>query len=548
MSRSSRAGGASTADPNLRVREAGDDDAQAVCEVFRAVYGEEYSYPAFFDVYRMKKMIFGDDTLVLVAEDTAAGRILGTAAVILEVGAYSDLVGEFGRLAVHPDARGRGLGKLLMEERLRRVEQRLQVGVVEARVAHPFAQKISCRYGFAPVGFLASKHRFGDHRESVALLAQYFGHALRLRRNHPRVIPEVYPMAMTSFRNVGMEPDAIVAEREPSYPGGEDYQIQELTDEGYSSLLRIERGRRQDREVFGPLRLHYGFFKLQAHRSSYLIARKGSHIAGALGYTYDEYEGNLRVFELIVLEEHAIPALLHRLEEECSILPHVRALEIDVSAYAPRMQRTLLERGFVPVAYIPALAFQRTERLDVVKMQRLLDPVEIPPAKLLPATQRVADLVLEAYRHKEAIPRLREVAHHCHLFTGLTEEQVERLAGVFNRREFAAGSALFQAGEESEEMYVLLSGAVEIRMPEQSEPVGTVSSGETVGEVAFLAEARHSARAVAASEPVESGVLSRRDFADLVRRRPDIGVVIYRNLAQGLGEKLKRADRILSRG
>ncbi|MDY7096388.1 MAG: GNAT family N-acetyltransferase, partial [Acidobacteriota bacterium] len=347
--------GETAAGPNssIRIREAGDEDAQAVCEIFRAVYGGDYTYPHFFDVHQMKKIIFGEDTLVLVAEDTAAGRILGTAAVILEVGAYSDLVGEFGRLVVHPDARGRGLGKLLMEERLRRVRDRLQVGLVEARVAHPFAQKISRRYGFAPVGFLASKHRFGDYRDSVALLVQYFGHALRLRRNHPRVIPEVYPMAMAAFRNVSMEPDAIVVEREPSYPGGEDYEIQELTDEGYSSLLRIERGRRQDREVFGPLRLHYGFFKLQAHRSSYIIARKGSHIAGALGYTYDEYEGNIRVFELIILEEHSIPFLLENLERECADLPNVRALEIDVSAYAPRMQRTLVERGFVPVAYIP---------------------------------------------------------------------------------------------------------------------------------------------------------------------------------------------------
>jgi hypothetical protein len=41
---------------------------------------------------------------------------------------------------------------------------------------------------------------------------------------------------------------------------------------------------------------------------------------------------------------------------------------------------------------------------------------------------------------------------------------------------------------------------------------------------------------------VETGVLSRQDLRSLVRLRPGIGVVLYRNLARGLGEKLRRAD------
>ena len=55
----------------------------------------------------------------------------------------------------------------------------------------------------------------------------------------------------------------------------------------------------------------------------------------------------------------------------------VCCIEVDVSAYAPRMQRTLVELGFLPVAYLPALVFHEVERLDVVKMVRLLDPPEV---------------------------------------------------------------------------------------------------------------------------------------------------------------------------
>jgi hypothetical protein len=41
-------------------------------------------------------------------------------------------------------------------------------------------------------------------------------------------------------------------------------------------------------------------------------------------------------------------------------------------------------------------------------------------------------------------------------------------------------------------------------------------------------------------------ILAHQDLAELIRLRPDIGLLIYRNLAVGLGEKLKRLDASLA--
>ena len=90
-------------------------------------------------------------------------------------------------------------------------------------------------------------------------------------------------------------------------------------------------------------------------------------------------------------------------------------------------------------------------------------------------------------------------------------------------------------------MYIVLSGSLAIHMEGSSSPVGAVGPGECLGEVALLSEAPHSATAVA-MEPVETGVLTRAGLVELVRQRPDIGVVLYQNLARGLGDKLRRAD------
>ena len=58
----------------------------------------------------------------------------------------------------------------------------------------------------------------------------------------------------------------------------------------------------------------------------------------------------------------------------------------------------------------------------------------------------------------------------------------------------------------------------------------------------LLTRARHSATATAQTK-TETAVLPHHELDQLIRLRPDIGVIIYRNLARGLGKKLIRSDR-----
>ena len=205
------------------VREAVSADVPAITGIFQACYGADHSDWRFYDPTALNKLVISDDTLVLVAEDPDSGKIWGTASVILEVGAYADLTGEFGRLAVLPEARNQGIGKLLMEERLRRVEGRLQVGLIEGRTAHPYSLKIAEGHQFTPVGFLPLKWQL-QKRESMVLLARHFGDALELRKNHPRLVPEAYALACLALENCAVKPDAIVDEEAAAYPGGRRLQ------------------------------------------------------------------------------------------------------------------------------------------------------------------------------------------------------------------------------------------------------------------------------------------------------------------------------------
>ena len=525
----------------IRTREARVADAPAIREIFLANYGEDYTYPDFYSLAALEKIIVAENNLMLVAEE--GEKILGTASVILQSGAYSDLVGEFGRLAVRRRAWGRGVGGRLLEDRVQHVKDRLHVGYMETRVSHPYSLRIGLSHGFAPVGFMPMKLRFGDRREHSSLLVHYFGPALELRRNHPRVVPEIYRMASTAMAEVGIAPDCIVDESAPAYPRGGEHEIQELTDRGYSSLLRIERGRILHREIFGPMRLHYGFFKLRARDSHYLIARRDDAVAAAVGFTIDSHEQNVRVFELICLDDRAIRVLLDELERRCREELGTYCIEIDVSAYAPRMQRTLIELGYLAVGYIPAMAFHRVERLDVVKMMRLLVPLERGTVEVVAPADRTSKLVLREIERRESLPRIGQAVERANLFGGLSEEQARRLAGVCTSAGFEDGEIIFAEGTECHEQYLILSGEISVEVGEPAQQVGTVGAGECLGEVALLTGTQHSASAVAVGA-VEAAVMSRTGLEELVRLRPDIGVVLYRNLASGLGEKLRRTDLV----
>lgn len=526
----------------IKIREARETDAVQIGEIFLATYGTDYAYPAYYDELGLKRLIFSENTVMLVAEDEEAGRVVGTASVMLEAGAYTDLVGEFGRLAVHPDWRNRRIGTKLLEARIEQVRSRVHVGLMEGRLTHPFTQAIAQKHGFAPVGFLPLKFLFGTRRESMALLVRYFGRGLELRSNNPRIAPEVYQLAGMAMHNCKLDLDVIVDEDASAYPFGQGFQVEELTTEGYSRLMRIERGRVKNREVFGPMRLQYGFFKLTAHHAKYLIAREGGQTIGAIGFTEEQVDRNVRVFELISQRDDVIRFLLSEVERRCREEWDIAYIEIDVSADAPRMQRTLLQLGFVPIAYAPALAFHQVERLDVVKMAKLQVPLDLGSIMLIPPTRDICEMVLSAFARKEVLPRVGEVLDRVGLFSGLDEEQVLRLAGACGHTTYTAGETIFREGDQCSDMFLILDGTVEIRMDGQAEPVGTVAAGEVLGEVAALTGGDHSATAIAVTE-VDAGVLSKTDLNSVVRLRPGIGVILYRNLARGLGEKLRRTDR-----
>lgn len=526
-------------DLNVTVRPIQESDLPAIRKLFYRSYGENYPYKEFYSDEWLKRSIYQDSYLSLLAE--AGGRVVGTASVYFEVGAYADLCGEFGRLAVDPDFRGVGVGSALMQARLDFAEQRLHFGLAETRTAHAHAQQISHKFGLKPIGFLPQKVLL-DRRESLVLTGKLFGPARQLRRNNPRVIPEAFLLGQLALQNMGIENDLIATDDADGYPIGAGFEVEELSALGLPSLLRIERGRLSRRHVFGNLQLTFGIFLLQARNSQYLVVRENGKVVGAIGFTVDHIGRSIKVLELIDLRDDVAGFLLKELDRRAREQYGAEYIEITVSAYWPDIQRTLSTLGFVPVAYCPSFVFHEVERLDTVKMAKVYVPLDIDSPQLTDESRQVYELVRQGFEEKRMGLQVTEATRQMAIFKGLEEGQLSKIGGLCRLEAYSAGHVLLRAGEQGEAFYMVMEGSMDVFSADGRTLIGHVHAGDFLGEISLVSQQAYGATAVAAS-PVKLVALRKQDFENLISRYPRIGMQVMRNISISLGQKLAALDR-----
>jgi GNAT superfamily N-acetyltransferase len=362
------------------VRHVEEADIPALIRLFKLNYGEDYAIPEFYDDRWVKRGIYSDHIIWLVLEE--AGEVIASGACILDYGDYNDQIGELGRFVVHPERKGRGLGKRLVAALIEATDDTVEFAFGEARTVHPLSQVLFERAGFTASGFLPQCYSFGERRESFVLYTKLYGNGPALRRDAPpQVIPEVAPLARHVLGKMGL-PDAVnvVDECEP-YAAESVCTVQPMDRKGLARLVRIEHGRLVEPLLFGGLSLEQGISHIRRRHAVYLMALDESQQpVGAIGYQVDGPSQLVKGIELVAKAEelrgHLCGSLLRAAEEELG----ARVVEVNLSAYDARLQRTFASHGFHPVAYAPAMVFHGTERLDVVKMLKLnlvYDPGEM---------------------------------------------------------------------------------------------------------------------------------------------------------------------------
>jgi RimJ/RimL family protein N-acetyltransferase len=530
----------------MEITQAEEADVKQIMDLFIKTYGKDYPFKEFYDTKWLTKSIYSDDNLFLVAKEK--NQIIGTGSVFLTAGGFSDLIGEFGRLVVDPDYSGKGAGTQIMSGLIDSVSEMIQFGFAECRVVHSGAQKISERCGFFPTGFEPNKYQLATARESVVFVTKLFEPALSLRRNNPRVIASIYPMAAKSMQNLDLPVDLIVEDEVEGYPMEKSFDTEELQSAGVSPLLRIERGRIKNPEVFGNLSLSYGFFKIATDQAHYLVAKDKGVTLGAIGYTVDNIDKKVKVLELIEFDDEVKGFLLSTLVKISPKKYDAQYIEMDVSAYSPRMQKTLDRLGFVPVAYCPSMVFRGVERLDVVRMAKLLIPPDVKDIKLTLMAQDMFKLAMKDLEIKKVGMQITKVTRQSDIFQGLSDGELSQLAHICKMVSYPAGKTICSEGECGSEIFVLAEGKASVMVKgsrKKSVQIGSIGQGEIFGEMSIIEDLPRNATLVT---DVNSKlvVIDRDELENLMNKNSHLGKMVMQNMAQGLSRKLRRSKTTTS--
>ena len=132
------------------------------------------------------------------------------------------------------------------------------------------------------------------------------------------------------------------------------------------------------------------------------------------------------------------------------------------------------------------------------------------------------------------------------IFAGLGDGEIRKMAHLFEQRLYRPGETVFARGAAGDEVLVVMRGSVEIRLEEKTQAVATMTEGKIFGELAFLDGSPRIAWTVAA-QPSILLVMHRDAFNQLIAREPHLGMLVIRNIALDLSQKLRQASSALSR-
>ncbi len=137
------------------------------------------------------------------------------------------------------------------------------------------------------------------------------------------------------------------------------------------------------------------------------------------------------------------------------------------------------------------------------------------------------------------------------IFEDLKPAHLEKLAGVCRLVEYHQGEVIVRENTPSNEIFLILSGDVDIVLdPEilgkesghKPKTVTTLRQGQTFGEIGLVDRGLRSATALAATAETRLLTVRREDLLKLCEGDHELGYILMRNIASDLAFKIRNTD------
>lgn len=140
------------------------------------------------------------------------------------------------------------------------------------------------------------------------------------------------------------------------------------------------------------------------------------------------------------------------------------------------------------------------------------------------------------------------------LFNGLTNQQIKSLVNKMTLREVSTGTVIIQEGAADTEMFILLEGEVEIskrltmligdQAPQEKSLIRLSARQHSFfGEMALLEENPQRSASITMLSEGRLAVLQKKDLVKVLDADPEMGAIVYKNIASELTRRLQKANR-----
>lgn len=135
------------------------------------------------------------------------------------------------------------------------------------------------------------------------------------------------------------------------------------------------------------------------------------------------------------------------------------------------------------------------------------------------------------------------------IFQELSRWQVKRISELLYSRTYEPGEYLFQVDQPGAALFLIHSGKVSVEVDDGQGTLSVLAeleAGSFIGELALLDQSPRSASAKAVV-PTQTFALLRSDLEKLVEKEPEITTLVYKAVAQVIGDRLKATNEMVKK-
>jgi CRP-like cAMP-binding protein len=140
---------------------------------------------------------------------------------------------------------------------------------------------------------------------------------------------------------------------------------------------------------------------------------------------------------------------------------------------------------------------------------------------------------------------LTKILQKIHVFKGLSVEQAALLIQICKSRAFESNTQIYEAGEPSVDMLVLVQGKLRV-LSRTGQQLAEVEPGASTGEMGVFTGHPRAATIVAAQKSMAL-VIEKPALRNLLNREPDIKGIVLENVVELLAQRLAETNEQVAR-